>query len=328
MPWLMLLSGTAASWGEFCTIPFDTAKVRLQIQDSAKPTYRGLYHVLTSMVRDEGFTTPWRGVSAGIQRQMAFAPIRIGLYEPVRNFYVGADHVGPPTVLQKIAAGLTTSAIGITIASPTDVVKVRLQAEGRLPPESRAATPGRWTPTRRSSHRRGCWACGLGMDLTLRGTVSTTTPHLPASPVLPSEADLLCVALCCPGVVNATELVAYDQAKQTLLGPTVGMKDGIAAHILSGLSAGLAATLLGSPVDVVKTRVMSAKKDGTSPFKGPLDCAAWLLRTQGPTAFYKGFIPNFARIGSWNIVTWVSTAATPLQQHSASPHSAISRSLD
>ena len=46
---------------------------------------------------------------------------------------VGTDHVGPPTVLQKIAAGLTTSAIGITVASPTDVVKVRLQAEGRLP---------------------------------------------------------------------------------------------------------------------------------------------------------------------------------------------------
>ena len=88
MAWLMLLSGTAASWGEFCTIPFDTAKVRLQIQDSSNPKYRGLLHVLQSMFRDEGLTVPWRGVSAGIQRQMAFAPIRIGLYEPVRNFYV------------------------------------------------------------------------------------------------------------------------------------------------------------------------------------------------------------------------------------------------
>ena len=108
MAWLMLLSGTAASWGEFCTIPFDTAKVRLQIQDASNPQYRGLLHVLSSMVRDEGLTVPWRGVSAGIQRQMAFAPIRIGLYEPVRNFYVGENHQGPPTILQKIAAGLTT----------------------------------------------------------------------------------------------------------------------------------------------------------------------------------------------------------------------------
>jgi solute carrier family 25 (mitochondrial uncoupling protein), member 8/9 len=83
--------------------------VRLQIQNKTNPTYRGLFHVMTSMVRDEGLTTPWRGVSAGIQRQMAFAPIRIGLYEPVRNFYVGKDQTGPPTVMQKIAAGLTTS---------------------------------------------------------------------------------------------------------------------------------------------------------------------------------------------------------------------------
>ena len=33
----------------------------------------------------------------------------------------------------KVAAGLTTGAIGISIASPTDLVKVRLQAEGKLP---------------------------------------------------------------------------------------------------------------------------------------------------------------------------------------------------
>ena len=106
-------------------------------------------------------------------------------------------------------------------------------------------------------------------------------------------------------VVNATELVAYDQAKQTLL-TSFGMQDGVPAHILSGLSAGLAATLLGSPVDVVKTRVMNAAKDGSSPFKGPLDCAAWMLRTQGLAGFYSGFIPNFARIGSWNVVTWLT----------------------
>ena len=116
---------------------------------------------------------------------------------------------------------------------------------------------------------------------------------------------MLCSAPLLLSVVNATELVAYDQAKQVFV-HDLGMGDNITTHILSGLSAGLAATLLGSPVDVVKTRVMNAAKDGTAPFKGPLDCAAWLLRTQGPAAFYKGFIPNFARIGSWNIVTWVT----------------------
>lgn len=99
------------------TIPFDGAKVRLQMQDKANPVYRGLFHTLSSMVKQEGVTAPWKGVTAGIQRQCAFAPIRIGLYEPVRNFYMGADFKGDPPILMKIAAGLTTSAIGITFAS-------------------------------------------------------------------------------------------------------------------------------------------------------------------------------------------------------------------
>lgn len=87
-----MLSASAASFGEFCTIPFDTAKVRLQMQDKANPVYRGLFHTLQSMFKQEGIRAPWKGVTAGIQRQCAFAPIRIGLYEPVRNFYVVRNH--------------------------------------------------------------------------------------------------------------------------------------------------------------------------------------------------------------------------------------------
>ena len=42
----------------------------------------------------------------------------------VRNFYVGKDFKGEAPLHLKIAAGLTTGAIGICVASPTDLVKV------------------------------------------------------------------------------------------------------------------------------------------------------------------------------------------------------------
>ncbi len=35
------------------------------------------------------------------------------------------------TLVTKIKAGLTSGAIGITVANPTDVVKIRLQAQGQ-----------------------------------------------------------------------------------------------------------------------------------------------------------------------------------------------------
>lgn len=37
-------------------------------------------------------------------------------------------------------AGLTTGAIGISIASPCDTIKVRFQVDGNLPPEKRRYT--------------------------------------------------------------------------------------------------------------------------------------------------------------------------------------------
>jgi solute carrier family 25 (mitochondrial uncoupling protein), member 8/9 len=54
----------------------------------------------------------------------------------VKQFYVGENHQGDVPLHLKIAAGLTTGALGITIASPTDLVKVRMQAEGKLPPNT------------------------------------------------------------------------------------------------------------------------------------------------------------------------------------------------
>lgn len=43
----------------------------------------------------------------------------------IRNFYTGKDFKGDPPLVTKIAAGLTTGAIGIMVASPTDLVKVQ-----------------------------------------------------------------------------------------------------------------------------------------------------------------------------------------------------------
>jgi solute carrier family 25 uncoupling protein 8/9 len=270
----MLISGSAASWGEICTIPFDTAKVRLQNQvagPGGKLEYKGLLDVLAKQFKYEGVTSPWKGVSAGVQRQMAFAPIRIGLYGPVKDFYMNGKS-GDPDVLTRIAAGLTTSAIGITVACPTDVVKVRLQAEGRLPPGAARRYTGAIDAYRKIVAQEG-----------IKGLWTGYGPNLARN----------CV-------VNATELVAYDSTKQFLLS-TPYFEDNMFTHIGAGLGAGLAATLLGSPVDVVKTRVMSAKVAVSAP-----KMAIEMLKKEGPGAFYKGFIPNFTRIGSWNIVTWVT----------------------
>ena len=63
-------------------------------------------------------------LASGLHRQCLFGGLRIGLYEPVKPFYMGERPPGDAPLYLKVAAGLTTGALAIAIASPTDLVKV------------------------------------------------------------------------------------------------------------------------------------------------------------------------------------------------------------
>jgi len=65
-------------------------------------------------------------------------------------------------------------------------------------------------------------------------------------------------------------------------------------------TAGFAATCVGSPADVVGTRIMT---DRSATQKGLLQYVVHMVRDEGVGSLYKGFVPNFARIGRWALDT-------------------------
>ena len=113
--------------------------MRLQIQGSKLkpgdiPKYKGMFSTVVLMIKEEGLKAPYKGIYAGFQRQLVYASLRIGLYDPIKNFFCGKDFKGEAPLYKMILAGLSSGAIGIIVANPTDVIKIRLQAEGNLPP--------------------------------------------------------------------------------------------------------------------------------------------------------------------------------------------------
>jgi solute carrier family 25 (mitochondrial uncoupling protein), member 8/9 len=75
------------------------------------------------------------------------------------------------------------------------------------------------------------------------------------------------------------------------------LKEGIPCHLFCATLAGITTVIIGSPVDVLKTRVMNAKK---GVYSSPLDCIIKTAKYEGIGAFYKGFIPNCVRLAGWN----------------------------
>ncbi|XP_038048212.1 mitochondrial uncoupling protein 2-like [Patiria miniata] len=100
-------AGLAACIADAGTFPLDTAKVRLQIQgesssaqkqgfsfskakeEKAKFKYRGIFGTITTIIRQEGPRSLYNGLVPGLQRQMCFASVRIGLYDSVKQLYTG-----------------------------------------------------------------------------------------------------------------------------------------------------------------------------------------------------------------------------------------------
>ncbi len=187
-----------------------------------------MFHAINTIFLEEGLPALWKGIFAGLQRQLIFAGLRIGLYPTVRDFICGRDV--NPTLSQRIMAAMITGAFGISVASPTDVVKIRLQAEGKKP----AGEPRRYKGSIDAYKK-------IVTEEGVKGLYSGLGPNIIRN-----------------SVMNAAELASYDQIKSTILKRFPQFNpDSQYLHFACGLSAGLIAVLFASPVDVIKTRVMN-----------------------------------------------------------------------
>ena len=93
-------------------------------------------------------------------------------------------------------------------------------------------------------------------------------------------------------ITNASELVSYDLLKSYILRRR-WLSDSFPCHFLCGFGAGFFATVIASPVDVVKTRCMNAHP---GPNTDALSLTMSIFKEGGFKAFYKGYVIYFVNI--------------------------------
>ncbi|XP_027876214.1 calcium-binding mitochondrial carrier protein SCaMC-1-like isoform X1 [Xiphophorus couchianus] len=90
---------------------------------------------------------------------------------------------------------------------------------------------------------------------------------------------------------TAIKFMAYEQYKKLLT--SEGTKIETHKRFMAGSMAGATAQTAIYPMEVLKTRLTLRK---TGQYAGMFDCAKKILRKEGVTAFYKGYIPNLIGI--------------------------------
>uniref|UniRef100_A0A5S6QJT1 Mitochondrial uncoupling protein 4 n=1 Tax=Trichuris muris TaxID=70415 RepID=A0A5S6QJT1_TRIMR len=288
-----LLSCGAATVAETATYPLDLLKTRLQLQveheSKGHPKKAGAIVLFSRIATKEGPLGLWQGVTPAILRHYIYTGFRVVIYEECRERVFGRDADGTFPLGKAMLTGVLSGALAQFVASPADLVKVLMQAEGRRKLDG---LPPRVENVRHAF--KVVWSEG-GVPALWRGW----------SPSCQRAA-----------LVNMSDMATYDTVKHLLLKHT-DMADNYVTHALSSACSGLAAALTSTPMDVVKTRMMnqamrpSRAGDQAYPspqpyYKSTVDCLRRTVRNESFLALYKGFWPIWARMAPWSLTFWVS----------------------
>lgn len=135
------------------TNPFDVVKLRQQLL--LEKERANFLSVARGMLRTEGVKGLWAGVTAACLREgkiaspkycdyflshrltdpfvptrqsATYGTIRMGGYEPFKRLYTSTFHLPESSFALKLLAGVSSGTIGCLLSSPTDLMKVRMQA--------------------------------------------------------------------------------------------------------------------------------------------------------------------------------------------------------
>ncbi|CDI79133.1 mitochondrial 2-oxoglutarate/malate carrier protein, putative [Eimeria acervulina] len=270
-----IVGGLSGCIATCCIQPVDMVKVRLQLvgEGGAKASTSPI-QVLRNVLKNEGVLALYKGLDAGIIRQLTYSTARLGLFrvfsDRLKEMSRSADPTAPPPPLplwKKAAAGLAAGGVAAAFGNPADLSLIRMQADATLPPEARRNYTGVLNAVSRIVKEEGV----LGL---WRGSFPTVLRAMS---------------------LNMGMLATNDQCKE-MLAPTLG--NGWTTTLTASAISGFFAVTFSLPFDFLKTRLQKMRPDpvtGELPYKGVLDAAVKITRTEGITAFYTGYPTYYIR---------------------------------
>ncbi|XP_010155939.1 PREDICTED: kidney mitochondrial carrier protein 1 [Eurypyga helias] len=231
-----------------------------------------MVHALIRICKEEGLKALYSGIAPAMLRQASYGTIKIGTYQSLKRMFV--EHPEDETLMINVLCGILSGVISSSIANPTDVLKIRMQAQGSV---IQGGMMGNFIQIYQKEGTKGLWK---GVSLTAQRAA----------------------------IVVGVELPVYDLTKKHII-MSGFMGDTVYTHFLSSFTCGLAGALASNPIDVVRTRMMNQRSQqhgAHSNYKGTLDCLLQTWKNEGFFALYKGFWPNWLRLGPWNIIFFVT----------------------
>ncbi|CAL9093088.1 unnamed protein product [Musa textilis] len=253
--------------------PFDTIKVKLQSQPAPlagqPPKYSGAMDAVRQTMAAEGPRGLYKGMGAPLATVAALNAVLFtvrGQMEALLRSEPGA----PLTVNQQVLCGAGAGVAVSFLASPTELIKCRLQAQSALADSTASSGAAKYGgPIDVAKH--------VVREAGFRGLYKGLVPTLARET---------------PG--NAAMFGVYEALKQYFAGGQDTSGLGRGPLIVAGGLAGASFWLFVYPTDVVKS-VIQVDSFKNPKYSGSLDAFRRILAAEGMKGLYRGFGPAMAR---------------------------------
>ncbi|XP_061901139.1 mitochondrial basic amino acids transporter-like [Entelurus aequoreus] len=266
--------------------PFDTVKVRLQVQNVNKPLYRGTFHCFQSIIHQESMFGLYKGIGSPMMGLTFINAIVFGVQGNVMRL------LGQDTPANQFMAGAAAGAIQCIICCPMELAKTRMQMQGTGEMKSSKKTyKNSLDCLARIYKREGLWGINRGM-------VTTFIRETPAF---------------------GFYFLAYDVLTR-YLGCEPEDRYMIPKLLFAGGMAGIASWLSTYPVDVIKSRLQADGVGGVNQYSSIADCVRQSVRTEGYMVFTRGLTSTLLRAFPVNAATFATV--TLVLMYARGPQSA------
>ncbi|XP_054710512.1 mitochondrial basic amino acids transporter-like [Uloborus diversus] len=264
--------------------PFDTVKVRLQTQDCNNKIYRGTFHCISTIIKQESYQGLYKGMSSPMAGLAAVNAIVFGVYGNIVR-----SSSSPNSLLNQFMAGSAAGFVQSFVTSPMELAKTRMQLQGQSDPNIRLPY---WKKKRvLYKNPLDCLIKTFrndGLFGFYRGLATTIMRDAPGFGVYFAGYEFL------------TEKVTDSK----------GNVNTLSLLCVGGL-AGVMSWIVIYPFDVIKSRLQVDGMDGgAKKYKGFLDCVKKSHKTEGLTVFTRGLNSTIIRAFPTNaatfaVFTWV-----------------------
>ncbi|CAN8098411.1 unnamed protein product [Discula destructiva] len=262
-------AGAVAGVSEILVMyPLDVVKTRVQLQTGTgvgADHYNGMADCFTKIVRNEGFSRLYRGITAPILMEAPKRATKFAANDSWGKFYRNAFGIEKMNQSLSVLTGATAGATESFVVVPFELVKIRLQDKA-----SAGKYNGMVDVVTKIVRQEGPLAMYQGLE-------STLWRHI---------------------LWNAGYFGCIFQVRE-LLPKAADKKGQMINDVLAGSVGGTFGTMLNTPLDVVKSRIQNSPRvPGTVPkYNWAFPAVATVFKEEGFSALYKGFLPKVLRLG-------------------------------